>query len=302
MEHADAGRHDGRCRASLGAAALSHGRRRDRRPAALAAACWCRPSWRCAMPATRSCPMATPAARSWAARRGPTIRRAGMSRPGRCAMPGRPTTTTGPTFNASVNGKRYWARYRRERPDAIAAARLIEPQELSNYAARSANRLHAAAVDGGARARGRRAAALAGAERLPAAQGRDLRLALPRCRATPTNGRCRSAATACASPRRAWSSRCGRTGGHRCRSRCRWRCRANGSSARPTRSRPTAVLPTADGGRRSAPGARCWCAARDGRTGRASASPSCCRIGGDSVSAWGRDRRREGLQGVPRQR
>ena len=88
---------------------------------------------------------------------------------------------TGPTFNASVNGKRYWARYgaadardRSDEADRGAGAVAVR--------ARGAVRRHPASVDRRARTRGRRAAALARAERLPAAQGRDLRLALSRRR------------------------------------------------------------------------------------------------------------------------
>src|SRR6185369_3866326 len=39
---------------------------------------------------------------------------------------------SGPTFNASVNGKRYWARY--GATDGRDRGEAIEPQELSHYA------------------------------------------------------------------------------------------------------------------------------------------------------------------------
>ena len=41
--------------------------------------------------------------------------------------------TTGPTFNASVNGKRYWARFGASDP-GDRSSEAIEPQELSKYA------------------------------------------------------------------------------------------------------------------------------------------------------------------------
>ena len=87
--------------------------------------------------------------------------------------------THGPTFNASVNGRRYWARYgatdttRDRHPDD-----LLDPQELSTEATEARfdiTRLLASDVLAGDF--GERLAALERA-RLPVAQGRDLRLAL----------------------------------------------------------------------------------------------------------------------------
>ena len=85
---------------------------------------------------------------------------------------------TGPTFNASVNGRRYWARYgatdlERDRwaePDGTAGAVSV--------GTRGALRHHPPAGKRRSGQGGRRAAADARAVRLPAAQGRDLRFAL----------------------------------------------------------------------------------------------------------------------------
>ena len=157
----------------------------------------CRPSWRCATPATRSCPRATSAATGWAARCGPTIRRAGTCRPGRCAMP----------WNADSEHRADLQRQRQRQAllgalsaPAIRARSHRRPARAAgavDVADRGAHRLHAGCCR-------RRSLEREAGERLrwleqcglPAAQGRDLRLALSRRRATPTNGRCRPAATA----------------------------------------------------------------------------------------------------------
>ena len=112
---------------------------------------------------------------------GPRIRRAGTSRPGRCAMPGRPTRRHGPTFNASVNGKRYWARYGASDRSATAcgelgrAAGAVEVHD-ARRASTSPSCWRRAALE---REAGERLRWLE-QRGLPAAQARDLRYALPR--------------------------------------------------------------------------------------------------------------------------
>ncbi len=70
---------------------------------AKASACWPKPSWCCFMTATRSSRRTIPAEPAWAASCGPRTRRAGTSRPGRCARRGSPTGRMGrPSMPAST--------------------------------------------------------------------------------------------------------------------------------------------------------------------------------------------------------
>ena len=95
-----------------------------------AAACWCGPSWRCGYAGYEIAPdgyLCREAGRkawtdnpptwhvqAWALRRAWTADK-----------------TTGPTFNASVNGRRYWARYGASDLAHDRHPDLLEPQELS---------------------------------------------------------------------------------------------------------------------------------------------------------------------------
>ena len=178
MEHADGRRHDGRCRASRRAAALSHGGRRDRRPAAL----------------RQGAGPGRAGAALWQLRdhsRGLHLPRGagpqGLDRQSaELACPG---LGAAPCLESRSRDRSDLQRQRQRQAllGALRRERPTRPQQRGDRAAgavavcaRGAIGFHAAAVDGGARARGRRAAALAGAERLPAAQARDLRYALPR--------------------------------------------------------------------------------------------------------------------------
>ena len=70
--------------------------------------------------------------------------------------------------------------------------------------------------------------------------------------------------------------------------------------SQPDASRPTACCRRRRRSR-SAPGARCWCAARARPDWEAKRIAELLRIGGDRVSAWGRIEQREGLPGLSRQ-
>ena len=108
---------------------------------------------------------------------------------------------TGPTFNASVNGKRYWARYGAS--DAATAATSRSSRRSCRSTAPEARiditRLLSTAAlerEAGARLRWLEQSGFL----LRKLETYDTRY---RGRATPMNGRCRPAAMACASPRRA---------------------------------------------------------------------------------------------------
>ena len=179
MGHDVRRRHHLRCRAPFRAAALSHGGRRDRRvPAprpragprrAGAALRRLRDRARRLCLPRRARPQGLDGKSADLACAGRAAPQALGRRSRRPVRPSTPASMAGATGRASARAIR--------RP---TAARPIEPQELST-ARRGSHRHHKAAVDTGTRARGRRAAALARAERLPAAQARDLRHALP-CR------------------------------------------------------------------------------------------------------------------------
>ena len=214
------GRHDDRRGASLGAAALPDGGRRDRRPAAR------RP---------RAAEGRAGAALSTATEIVPEgyLCRDGLGRkvwtenPPNWHVqawplrhPWKADKEHGPTFNARVNGKRYWARYGASDARATGSATGRAAGTVDLHAG-GAPRHHQAAGDGGAGARRRRTAALARGDAASCCASSRPTIRATARPAMPTNGRCRPAAMACASPRRALVAHAAAHRRHGRRSPCR---------------------------------------------------------------------------------
>ncbi len=295
MGHADAGRHDCRCCASLGAAALSQCRRGHRRPVeARPRAGAGRARARLRRLRNRAGWLSQPRSRP----QGVDGQSADLACPGLGAAPGLDRRQDdGSDLQRQRQRPALLGALWRQRPGARSPPRPARAAGAVVRPDRSAHRHHSAALHGRHRARCRAAPALARAKRLPAAQGRNLQLALSRSR------QCLRMGDADGRPRPAL---CHTAPDRHVTARGRGHCVDHPAAAARARVAAQHLGQVAADGRAAvaARGERacqtCLAGARRGATGLGGpAHRGAAPRGRRQCQRLGRCRRRQGLQGLP---
>ena len=298
MGHADAGRHDDGCRASLGAAALPDARPTRSPTCCAPAACCCRPSWRCASPArdrARGLSLPRRAGPQGVDRESAELARAGLG--------AAPSLESRQGARADLQRQRQrqallgaLRRQRRARPlrrlrPSRRSCRTTTPEARLDF-----TRLLATAVlerEAGARLRWLEQCGFL-LRKLETYDTRYRDAGDAYEWAMPTGGH----GLRFAAPRVIVTMR--RTGGSVADHACRWRCRANGSSASPTaRGRPPSLPTPAEVAERARRAMQVR--GSDGRPGRPQRIAELLRGRRRPGQRLGQDQQREGLPGLSRQ-